>query len=124
MPDCNYCLTQCNVYPDGNITKINSVMYTKTQGCSVFNSRKKNQKVDNVINVEEITIMLVTVMLRDMSKVINYRVLCKLKRWICFGFKKFNVHPMHFHPICMIQFEYILIAFWYLYIIFFFHLIT
>lgn len=41
MPDCNYCLTQCNVYPDGNITKINSVMYTKTQGCSVFNSRRK-----------------------------------------------------------------------------------
>ena len=45
MPDCNYCLTQCNVYPDGNITKINSVMYTKTQGCSVFNSkRKKNME--------------------------------------------------------------------------------
>ncbi len=41
MPDCNYCLTQCNVYPNGNITNINSAMYTKRQGCSVFNSRRK-----------------------------------------------------------------------------------
>ena len=32
----------CNgVCPDGNITSINSTMYTKRQGCSVFNSRKK-----------------------------------------------------------------------------------
>jgi hypothetical protein len=41
MGKCKACLICNGVCPNGNITHINSIMYTKRQGCSVFNSRKK-----------------------------------------------------------------------------------